>query len=169
MLLVSHITGEISAGWSRIGPQKKLFWNNRKWQAAGENCIIRSFLIFTPRRIVLRVITQGSWDWRGTWHVWKGKNNGYRLLTWQPKVKETTWKTCVIWECNIRMKWRGSAWKGFIWLMIERGGECNNKHTGVPKKILWFYSANWETPRFSMKILFHGVSCLQFMFCIVKF
>jgi G:T-mismatch repair DNA endonuclease (very short patch repair protein) len=31
--------------------------------------------------------------------------------------KETTWKTYVIWECNIKMKWHGRAWKGFIWLI----------------------------------------------------
>ena len=50
-------------GVCKLGAGEDIWaWKGRKWQAAGENCIVWSFMIYAPHHVLL-------WWMRWVWHV----------------------------------------------------------------------------------------------------
>jgi hypothetical protein len=58
----------------------------------GGSCTMRSFIFYTPPKILLGRSSQVDWGGRKMWHAreMRGKCTGFR---WESEKKETTWKT----------------------------------------------------------------------------
>jgi hypothetical protein len=94
----------------------------RKWQEAGEECIMRSFITCTLHQILLGWSDQGRWHaTEHTAHI-KEMRNAYKTLVGKLKEKrllERPRHRCeVILQCILK-KQTGEMWTGWIWLRIE--------------------------------------------------
>jgi hypothetical protein len=85
----------------------------RKWQEAGEDCIMRSFITCTLHKILGYQNKEGEMDRTCSIHGREVKHS--------VSVRKTECKTPVRrprhrWEANIRMNVRETGWEGVDWI-----------------------------------------------------
>jgi hypothetical protein len=97
------------------------YLGGRKWQEAGEDCIMMSFISCTLYSILLRC-KEDEMD-RACSHAWE--RNAYGILVGKPEGKRPLRRPRHRWGDNIRMDIREIGWKvwtGCIWLRIVTNG-----------------------------------------------
>jgi len=92
----------------------------RKWQEAGEVCIMRSFITCTLHQILLEGSNTGGWDGRcmeQEWERWEMN----REFWWENLKGRTFGRPSRAWEDNIRM-YLMDIWREVVnWIHLARG------------------------------------------------
>ena len=125
----------------------------RERQEAGENCVMNSFLVLTPRRLLLGLSNE---IWRVTCATQEKKRNSYGVL-WNPKERESSFSNRILhlfisdkwrlrerplgrpgYRCKDNIKWILKQWDGNMdWVDVAVDGDrCRALVRAVMK--LWF-------------------------------
>ena len=91
---------------------------------SGENCIMRSWMIYTPHKILFAWSSQERWDGQGLCHVW-GRGHVQTGFLWgnlreRDQLEDIRVDGYVILKLILK-KWDGSAWTVWIWFRVVAG------------------------------------------------
>jgi hypothetical protein len=90
----------------------------KKWQEAGEDCIMRSFITCKNYQILLGLSSQRKMRRVGHVAHMGEMRNAYKILVRKPERKRSLRRPRHRWEGNIRMDPREIGWKDVDWIHL---------------------------------------------------